>query len=934
MADLIKTLASHMVSRKSAGREPYVLVLGAGASLSSGCSSYSELVDDFLQQFCPDDLPTLNEEQDARSREESKRGRFYEEWRKTGKVNQCSFLLKHLGGDPSSGYEHLASLVHQEYFRLIFSTNLDNHVERAFTDAGLAPNQHYEPLTNGPGKEAEITRRLEAPTPPVKVVKLHGTLSDEDSYAWLPDEVLEFEEELEDVLRLHLNKDVVILGHRMDDRDLDIAFRRRGGEIWFVNPGGARDTRFSAVLEARAQSRTLTGDAARFDDFFATLRTQIEALESGAEAAAEEPAIHRFLREIGLPGQITEPRSRYLHLPELYVKPEEYEKIRGIRAEHHAVVIAGDPHMGKTYTALHLLWDHFQQGRTVVHMKRDALAAALQQCGHIMDEFAARHLKQNCLLHLDDPFGEIEYQPLGPLQKELSRLVREVRHREDCGLIITSRIGIFNQAMGHLEGAALLREMGVEADIRVHTSYSANTRREVLERYLKLYEPPWTADDSLRARVLAEVPRILEAPHNLELFVRRSEGISEEGELLDFARSCREMVPALAEWMGRIPLEDQLILVLTESFGYRDIVGIRDFHRKVLARAYEQGLVEHIPGTAWDSALDRLRDIVTVAEERDEDDPVLSCVHPSYAEALRRALGAGGGVAAVWLLAMTAASAEPDPRWRAQAAAALAGNCGGLDADGRTLLASLAADEAVEVRLRLASSLARNYPNLGKDGWQLIADLADDLAEEVRSAVASSLPVNFQNVDEQGQELLASLAADEGDNVRGELAAALAGDYENLDEQGRKLLTSLSADQAETVRGGAAAGLAWNHAKLDEDGWRLLACLAADQAEGVRKAVVSMLGEDSENLDAKGWKLLASLAADEAERVRIHGASSLAFDYENLDERGRKLLASLAADQAYEVRAEVASWLAFDYENLDGEGRKLLEQVKASLEDH
>jgi hypothetical protein len=49
-----------------------------------------------------------------------------------------------------------------------------------------------------------------------------------------------------------------------------------------VNPSGASDTRFKAVLNVRAQSRVLTGDAARFDEFLASLHTHIEASENAA----------------------------------------------------------------------------------------------------------------------------------------------------------------------------------------------------------------------------------------------------------------------------------------------------------------------------------------------------------------------------------------------------------------------------------------------------------------------------------------------------------------------------------------------------------------------------------------------------------------------------------------------------------------------------
>ena len=49
MSDSIKMLASSMVLRKRAGVDPYILFLGAGASISSGCSSMMQIVDDVLR---------------------------------------------------------------------------------------------------------------------------------------------------------------------------------------------------------------------------------------------------------------------------------------------------------------------------------------------------------------------------------------------------------------------------------------------------------------------------------------------------------------------------------------------------------------------------------------------------------------------------------------------------------------------------------------------------------------------------------------------------------------------------------------------------------------------------------------------------------------------------------------------------------------------
>lgn len=88
------------------------------------------------------------------------------------------------------------------------------------------------------------------------------------SYAWLPEECFDFEDQLSEVLDDLLNRDLVIIGSRMDGRDLDLNFQRDGGEIWFINPSPPREgSRFALILKVREASRALHGEAARADDF-------------------------------------------------------------------------------------------------------------------------------------------------------------------------------------------------------------------------------------------------------------------------------------------------------------------------------------------------------------------------------------------------------------------------------------------------------------------------------------------------------------------------------------------------------------------------------------------------------------------------------------------------------------------------------------------
>jgi hypothetical protein len=965
MSDLIQTLAQRRVSRKSAGVEPYVLILGAGASISSGCPSYAELVDVFLRDNCPADFTRLDHKRGAVARREAKLKRFYEEWSGLSKPNRFSFLKTHLSCKPSSGYEHLAWMARRGYIRLILSTNIDQLVEDAFTAAKLVPKTDYDIVVNGPEKANEVARLMPAQNPAVKLVKLHGTLADEESYAWLPREVFAFMRGLGDALEPHLNSDVVILGHAMNDRNLESLFWQAGGEVWFVNPSGGKGSRFEPVLSVRPQSRAIVGELACFDRFMERLRVSIDAAEVGSGTVASAPAILLFLKAIGMPEQINEPRSRYLHLPDLYVKPREYDQILRTLDKQHAVVIAGEPHMGKTYTALHILWERFQQDWSVKHMRREALAWELQNCRQSTDEFAARHLGPKCLVHLDDPFGEIEYQPLGALQKEFAHLIQDTQRRKDCGLIVTSRLGVFSEAFRNMEGADLLRAMGVEADIRVHTSYSEDTLREILARYLALYEPSWASNGDLKQLVFRHVPRVIEAPHNIELFARTSQGLRTQQELLDCARECREIVPALRDWILRLPLEEQLVLLLVGNFqedryayGRVRPADLREIHRGALADAYRHRLVEGIRGAAWESGLENLRGVVDLSGE--DARSRLSFVHPSYVEALHEALKRSPLLRDLLLAAARFAARRGNSEaLRVAAASAVPRHAHLLGEDGAALLQQLKRDRSLRVRENLAEQLARSFHFQECAGRKIIAALATDPRVMVRHALAFWLAANYHDLDASGCKLVEGLARDPSAGVRvglahalpflgaplsasaqrtlrlltndpvrwirSELVLGLVEVYGGLDASWRQAVLRLARDTDAAVTRDASFVLASGYGKLDASGRREVAALAKDTDVSVRGQVALGLAVSWRKVGVQGRRLARVLARDGNPRVRARLARGLAYWWTDLDAPGRGLMIALAQDRSPYVRASLANGLvSMQYGNLDASGHSLV----------
>jgi hypothetical protein len=250
----IKQLANLMRQRKAAGEPPYVLVLGAGATLSSGCRAMSAVVQAVVGDY---DLKRFFEIMDSLSETEryTRLQAFFQE------------------PYPSPGYRRLAGLVKVGYFDVILSTNFDFLLENAFTEVGLKAGD-VEVLVNGRESEDYILKALERRTPRIKLLKLHGDLKARNM-AFTPREIFEFSQKVERVLAKYLNGDVIIIGHEMRDDDVNRCIRKDGGAIWYVHPEEPEvDSFIWRAMQVRP-STAISGEPAQFDDFCQTLYQEL-----------------------------------------------------------------------------------------------------------------------------------------------------------------------------------------------------------------------------------------------------------------------------------------------------------------------------------------------------------------------------------------------------------------------------------------------------------------------------------------------------------------------------------------------------------------------------------------------------------------------------------------------------------------------------------
>ena len=130
MSSGVNQLGALMAQRKQSTAQPYVLLLGAGTSVSAGLPTYGALADTFLKRFVEDQWQELRQIADPEERVKAAIKGFHEAWRSMAAESCRAFLDEQLAGEPSEGHAHLASLVKQGHLRLILSTNLDTLVEQ------------------------------------------------------------------------------------------------------------------------------------------------------------------------------------------------------------------------------------------------------------------------------------------------------------------------------------------------------------------------------------------------------------------------------------------------------------------------------------------------------------------------------------------------------------------------------------------------------------------------------------------------------------------------------------------------------------------------------------------------------------------------------------------------------------------------------------
>ena len=258
--------------------EKFVLMLGAGASISSGVVPTTKLMEDLLNEFGQDLDPSDRLED-----------RFDKLWQRTSDRDRRILLQPYLEHTPSVGYEKLAALIDAGYFEIALTFNFDDLLEKSLTAFGF---HDYKRVIRGETIDEEMQKLVDATEPRFKLIKLHGSLESSDHFLFDVNEMNEYPPAINALVNRVTSRDIVMCGYGFKDVCVIRAFAQRGGSVICVNRSGVPRELRGFLKDRRSDDLGIETD---FDTFFSELHEALLATPSIAAAEKAPPNPFKFL---------------------------------------------------------------------------------------------------------------------------------------------------------------------------------------------------------------------------------------------------------------------------------------------------------------------------------------------------------------------------------------------------------------------------------------------------------------------------------------------------------------------------------------------------------------------------------------------------------------------------------------------------------------
>lgn len=527
---------------------------------------------------------------------------------------------------------------------------------------------------------------------------------------------------------------------------------------WWISKRKVRNNRVLEFLRRTESQNNILWDQdgfgpGVFDDLFVSLSRILV-----------KPSLSDFLKQIGRPKS-----EWYSKIDKVFVRPNEFEDILRVLEKDEAVFLVGDPEIGKTYTAVRLLWEYYLKGyKPKWHFGQEELQR-IDVRRSIVDP---SEIENGNIVYFEDPFGKASFEDREDLRRQIGNMFVKVKD-VNARVIITSREEVFKKFQDRILSESDLQKLAIEMTLKL--SYDSHKKKEMLTQWAKAFGCKWLRVDHLKQSVIENASDKLQTPLSIRQFAFASKRGGDLSELISLmADESKETPRAFAEEIEHMEREKVLFLLI--------VFVLQGLEQRIVENVYTRlckkfGL--NLEANPFSHLKHWFRNKVVPHKEWHG----FEFTHPSYMEGIVASLT----VRAVTSFAFTVFSQlnkEPDPCVRGFVGFTLVRHFGEISSIRRMrrLIDRTLKDTKSEARYWTAAAISDNFAKLPKPlSRRYLRIMMEDTNRLVRKQVINAIDGNFNKISEEEKlDFLHKGLEDRAAEVRLETASCVDRHVEEL----------------------------------------------------------------------------------------------------------------------------------------------------------
>lgn len=290
----------------------------------------------------------------------------------------------------------------------------------------------------------------------------------------------------------------------------------------------------------------------------------------------DELAISKFAKMLKFLKLIHRPRDIWIRkIDYLYVPPLEYEEILEHLSSNKIIFITGTPDYGKTFTAVKIMWEFYNNGYNPKWIRKKAGTELVNIISTVQSK---------SIIYFEDPFGFYRYKKDKDLEREIEIILEKIEDIEDIYLIITSRKDFFLQFEKEKYSNIDLKSFEKQLELD-KPSYDRIRRWTLLMKYANFNECIWLKNPSIFKFLEKEMESqsILPSPFSIKSFTvstrNSSTQIQIEKELHDKSdETYKELIKEIKNFTN----DKKLFLSLFCICEYSNVKVVKKFYNALI----------------------------------------------------------------------------------------------------------------------------------------------------------------------------------------------------------------------------------------------------------------------------------------------------------------------------------------------------------------